>query len=213
MSSTTEQQKEIPPRGDSVSPSKDDASAALAKSYDGMPPPAVKTSKRESDLPTELATLKLADNNVTSEKGKDSDVNKASDEEFFSDEEAEHQVEADENTAPKFKAETILKSESTINASTKKEGEVTAPKSNEEQVSHPIKVDENTSHKLTSETAPKLEDASITPTKNDETTTAKSDTTIAAVLTDETATPRLSAYINLHNDVSTHLSSLTRLTH
>ena len=70
-------------------------------------------------------------------------------------------------------------------------------------MSHGIKANENINPKLTSETTPKLEDTSCTTSKkNEEVTTPESNDTTTDVPRDETATPRLAAYIKLHNDVS-----------
>lgn len=199
MSSTTEHQNETPPRSDSVSPSKDGDNAHLNKSHDGMPP-APKPAKDVFDIATEFATSRLG--NLTFEEGKETVANKASDEEFFSDEEVEHPVKVGENTDPKLTAGTASNSENASGASTKKNEEATTSQGDQE-VSHRIKANENIKPKLTSETASKPEDtSSATSKKNEEVTTPESNDTTTDVPRDETATPRLAAYIKLHNDVS-----------
>lgn len=300
MSSTTEHQKETPPRSDSISPSKDDGGTPLSESHDSTPPPAKQTGSAKNKLATQLAALKVADENATSEMEEENVVDKANDDdEFFSDEEAEqeqeHPVKVDENTDPKSAAETVLKQEEAGGVSVKENEEATPSKTVEEQisqtieinpklatetarklevtssvftkqieettttskgddgeqVSHPVKkVDENTHPKLPLEIAPNLEETIGVPVeKNDEASASKSegeqeehrikvdqsvnlgkltyeaapkpedtgsasaktteefnasnsDSAVPSIPTDETATPRLSAYIKLHNDVS-----------
>jgi hypothetical protein len=313
MSSTTEHQKEIPPRSDSISPSKDDGDAPLSESHDNMASPAKQTGSAKNELATQLAALKVTDENVASEKLEDNAVDKAcDDDEFFSDEEAEQEqeypVKVDENTHPKLTAETALKPEDaggvsvkeneeatttpksdeqqvsqtieinpkfatetarekevtssvsakqteeatttttsksddeeqvshpvkkvdenansklpldiapnledTIGASVEKDEEATtASKSEEEQAGHQIKVDENVNlGKLTYEAVPKPEDTGSASAKTtEEFTASNSDSAVPAVPTDETATPRLSTYIKLHNDVSPSLAPPTPL--
>ena len=63
MSSTTEHQKETPPRSDSVSPSKDDDGTHLSKPQDGLPSPAKQTGSAKNELASQLAALKVADEN------------------------------------------------------------------------------------------------------------------------------------------------------
>jgi hypothetical protein len=249
MSSTAELQKEDSARSDSASTSKDVNVAPLSKSDENTPPPAQKTDQ-ENHLAVDLATLKLSDDNVASEKGKDTPVNTASDGEFFSDEELEHPVKVNENTNTKLTAETASKSGDASSASIEDNEGATTSKGDEEQASYPIKAKENTDPKLTAETSLNTEDASSASVKEEEATTSKGDeelashptkanentnsnltyeaaskpedantaptqtngkatasegrniTTAINISADETATPRLAAYIKLHNDVS-----------
>jgi hypothetical protein len=287
MSSTTEHQKETPPRSDSVSPSKDDDGTHLSKPQDGLPSPAKQTGSAKNELASQLAALKVADENVASDIEEKKAVNNSGDDEFFSDEEAEqpveideytatpsksdqdqvsHPVKVDENTNPKLPLEIAPKLENPGSASMERDEETTTSKSGEEQVSHPIEANENTKPKFVTETARKLEvtsNVSVRQTEEDATTSkseeeqashqtkvnentkpkhsleiapnledtisvpsskltyeaapkpeaagtasanttkeANSDTITPDVPTDETDTPRLSAYIKLHNDVS-----------
>ena len=287
MSSTTEHQKEAPPRSDSVSPSKDVDTAHLSERHDGIPSPVKQTGSAKNELATQLAALKVANENFASDIEEKKVVDKASDEEFFSDEEAEqpveideniapspfksdqdqlsHPVKVDENTCPKLPLDLAPKLENAGSGSTKKDEEAVASKIEEGQVSHRIKVDENIKPKSPTETARKLEVTSSVSTRQTERATssrseeepvshqtkaneninpklplgiaphlgdaidvsnskltyeaaskpetasgasanatkeANSDTITPAVPTDETDTPRLSAYIKLHNEVS-----------
>jgi hypothetical protein len=206
MSSTTEHQKEVTPRNDSVSASKDvDSAHSNASDEETMPSPAKKTDD-DKHMATALASLKLAAEKVAASGVVKDDAasSKSSDEEFFSDEEVEHSVGVDEKTDLKLADETANDASS---ASAKKNEEAATSKSHGEQVSHPVKADENTIPKLTAQTAPKP----VSAKTNDEASASKVDTaTYTAVPTDETATPRLSAYINLHNDVSSFSHSPTQ---
>jgi hypothetical protein len=225
-----------------------------------MPPPPAKKIDEEKHLAADLATLKLSDQKVASEKGKDTPVNTASDEEFFSDEETEqHPVEADEYTDTKLTAETPLNAEDVSGASIKEKESAITSEGDEEQVSYPIKAKENTNPKLTPETPNNAEDVSSASVKvEDKTTTSKGDEELAShpietnentnsnltyeaaskpedastastqtngkatasegnntinIPEDETATPRLAAYIKLHNDVSSPSPPYSHSTH
>jgi hypothetical protein len=225
-----------------------------------MPPPPAKKIDEEKHLAADLATLKLSDQKVASEKGKDTPINTASDEEFFSDEETEqHPVEADEYTDTKLTAETPLNAEDVSGASIKEKESAITSEGDEEQVSYPIKAKENTNPKLTPETPNNAEDVSSASVKvEDKTTTSKGDEELAShpietnentnsnltyeaaskpedastastqtngkatasegnntinIPEDETATPRLAAYIKLHNDVSSPSPPYSHSTH
>jgi hypothetical protein len=135
-------------------------------------------------------------------------------------EQASHSIEANENTKPKFATETARKLEVTSNVSVRQtEVDATTSKSEEEQASHQTKVNENTKPKHSLEIAPNLEDTISVPNSKltyeaapkpeaagsasaKTTKEVNSDTITPDVPTDETDTPRLSAYIKLHNDVS-----------
>ena len=120
----------------------------------------------------------------------------------------------DENANSKLPLDIAPSLEDTIGASVEKDEEATtASKSEEEQAGHQIKVDENVNlGKLTYEAVPKPEDTGSTSAKTtEEFTASNSDSAVPAVPRDETATPRLSTYIKLHNDVSPSLAPPTPL--
>ena len=203
MSPTAEQQKEDNMRNDSVSTGKDLDDAPLSEPDNIMPPPARKTDN--DGLATDLANLKPADGNVASGVAKEKAVDKSGDEEQVS-----RPIKVDENIDPKLTAETAPKPEGASSASTKNSEEVTTSRSEKAQVSHPIKVNVIADPLLTVATAPKPKDESSAPTKKGkESTTSKTDTTTNSVPTDEKNTPRLTAYIKLHNDVSRPKQTLT----
>lgn len=203
MSSTAEPKQDDALRNDSVSISKDLHDAPLIKLDNTMPPPARKTDN--DGLATDLANLKPAEGNVASGVAKEKAVDKSGDEEQVS-----CPIKVDENIDPKLTAETAPKPEGARSASAKNSEEVTTSKSEKDQVSHPIKVNVIADPLLTVATAPKPKDESSAPTKKGkESTTSKTDTTTNSVPTDEKNTPRLTAYIKLHNDVSRPKQTLT----
>ena len=179
MSSTTENQKEIAPRSDSISPSKDVDTAPVSKAADGMPSPAKQTGSAKNELATQLAALKVADEEVSSDIEEEKAVDKANDDdEFFSDEEAEQEQEhpvkvGNENIKPKLTSETAPKPEDAGGVSVKKDEEATTPsKTVEEQTSQTIKI----SPKFATETARKLEaTSSVSAKETEEATTSKGD--------------------------------------